>query len=241
MQGRPVDWLCPSDPANRQLEVQSMLEVARRYPVDGLQMDYIRYPDGHCCYCDGCRKRFEADSGRRVDQWPADCYSGARKDEYNDWRCRQITLLVTAIRRELKRLHPEMKLSAAVWGGYPDCRRWVAQDWPAWVRAGDLDFICPMDYTEDPKEFARWVGQQMDLVGGRIPVYPGHRRHGFQQRAVGRRRGGADLLRPLARCRRLLDLQFRPCHGGVNRAGGGPGAGPRRPSRRTGRGEGKMK
>ena len=30
-----------------------------------------------------------------------------------------------------------------------------------------------MDYTEDPKEFARWVGQQMDLVGGRIPVYPG--------------------------------------------------------------------
>ena len=94
VQGRPVDWLCPSDPANRQLEVQSMLEVARRYPVDGLHLDYIRYPDGHCCYCDGCRKRFEADSRPPVDQWPADCYSGARKDEYNDWRCRQITLLV---------------------------------------------------------------------------------------------------------------------------------------------------
>ena len=54
-----------------------MLEVARRYPVDGLHMDYIRYPDGQCCYCDGCRKRFEADSGRRVSDWPADCYSGA--------------------------------------------------------------------------------------------------------------------------------------------------------------------
>jgi uncharacterized lipoprotein YddW (UPF0748 family) len=172
-QGRPVDWLCPSDPENRRLEVQSLLEVAGRYPVDGLHMDYIRYPDGYCCYCDGCRRRFEVDSGRPVLHWPADCYAGARKDEYNDWRVRQITCLVADIHRELKKLRPELKLSAAVWGGYPDCRRWVAQDWPAWIRAGYLDFVCPMDYTDDPRQFSDWVRQQMKLAEGRIPVYPG--------------------------------------------------------------------
>jgi uncharacterized lipoprotein YddW (UPF0748 family) len=172
-QGRPVDWLCPSHPENRRLEVASMVEVARRYAVDGLQLDYIRYPDGQCCYCDGCRQRFEADSGRPVRQWPADCATGPRKDEYNDWRVRQITLLVADIHREVKRVRPGLKLSAAVWGGYPDCRQWVAQDWPAWIRAGYLDFVCPMDYTDDPREFADWVRQQMKLVGGRIPVYAG--------------------------------------------------------------------
>ena len=172
-QGRAVDWLCPSHPENQQLELRSMLEVARRYPIDGLHLDYIRYPDGECCYCDGCRKRFETDSGRRVERWPADCFSGSRKEEYNDWRVRQITRLVAAIHRDVKKIRPELKISAAVWGGYPDCRRWVAQDWPAWIRAGYLDFVCPMDYTDQNEQFAGWVRQQLKLAGGRIPVYPG--------------------------------------------------------------------
>jgi len=42
--GEPSDWLCPSHPENQKLELESMLEVARKYPVDGLHFDYIRYP-----------------------------------------------------------------------------------------------------------------------------------------------------------------------------------------------------
>ena len=41
-----------------------MLEVARKYPVDGLHFDYIRYPGRDKCYCDGCRERFEAEIAR---------------------------------------------------------------------------------------------------------------------------------------------------------------------------------
>ena len=94
--------------------------------------------------------------------------------------CRQITLLVAAIRRELKDLRPELKLSAAVWGGYPDCRRWVAQDWPAWVRAGDLDFVCPMDYTERPQGVCP-LGRAAGEAGRRPhPDLCGHRRHGVR-------------------------------------------------------------
>ena len=171
--GRPLDWLCPSHPENRQLEMDSMVEVARKYRVDGLHFDYIRYPDRQSCYCDGCRRRFEADSGRRVANWPQDCYSGQRREEYNDWRCRQITLLVAAVRREMKRISPDVKLSAAVFGGYPDCRREVAQDWPAWIKAGYLDFVCPMNYTQSDEVFAGLVWEQVKLVEGRVPIYAG--------------------------------------------------------------------
>ena len=171
--GRPLDWLCPSHPENRQLEVQSMVEVVRKYRVDGLHFDYIRYPDRQSCYCDGCRRRFEADSGSRVANWPRDCYSGPRREEYNDWRCRQITLLVAAVRREVKKIRPDVKLSAAVFGGYPDCRREVAQDWPAWIKAGYLDFVCPMDYAQSDEVFAGLVREQVKLVEGRVPIYAG--------------------------------------------------------------------
>ena len=42
--GKATNWLCPSHPENFKLEVDTMLEVARMYAVDGLHFDYIRYP-----------------------------------------------------------------------------------------------------------------------------------------------------------------------------------------------------
>ncbi len=171
--GQPEAWLCPSHPENQRLEVDSMLEVARRYAVDGLHFDYIRYPDGEHCYCEGCRQRFESESGQRVEKWPDDCYSGARRAEYRDWRCQQITRVVKAVHDEAKEISPKLKISAAVFGSYPSCRESVGQDWPEWIKAGLLDFVCPMDYTESDETFCSLVGSQMQFVAGRIPIYPG--------------------------------------------------------------------
>ena len=58
-------WLCPSHPDNQKLEIDSMVEVANRYAVDGIHFDYIRYPDESTCFCQGCRERFERKIGRR--------------------------------------------------------------------------------------------------------------------------------------------------------------------------------
>ena len=173
VKGEPGDWLCPSNPDNQELELDSLLEVVRKYPVNGLHLDYIRYPGREYCYCDGCRQRFEAASGRKVVNWPKDCFAGNRKDEYNDWRCRQISELVKAVSREAKKIRPGLKISAAVFGSYPGCRESVAQDWPAWIKAGYLDFVCPMDYTADDTELASLVRNQMKLIGGRVPLYVG--------------------------------------------------------------------
>jgi uncharacterized lipoprotein YddW (UPF0748 family) len=171
--GEPHDWLCPSHPDNLRLEVDSMLEVARKYPVAGLHFDYIRYSGPEYCYCDGCRQRFEADSKMPVAHWPGDCYSGSRREEYREWRCRQITRLVAAVREETRKIRPELKLSAAVFGSYPACKESVGQDWVQWIRAGYLDFVCPMDYSESDTTFSNLVENQLRLVGGRIPIYPG--------------------------------------------------------------------
>jgi uncharacterized lipoprotein YddW (UPF0748 family) len=171
--GQQHDWLCPSHPENFKLELESMLEVARKYPVAGLHFDYIRYPDGDHCYCQGCRERFEAQRGAKVAHWPKDCSGGPLRDEYRTWRCRQITRLVEAVHREGKKLRPELAISAAVFGSYPSCRESVGQDWPEWIKAGLLDFVCPMDYTQSDLEFENLVTNQLRLTAGRIPVYPG--------------------------------------------------------------------
>jgi uncharacterized lipoprotein YddW (UPF0748 family) len=171
--GKVRQWLCPSHPHNIALELKSMLEVARKYKVDGLHLDYIRYPGSAYCYCDGCRQRFEAYSGTKVADWPADCRRGSKSEAYNDWRCRQITRLVSLLHKEGKRIRPELKISAAVYGAYPDCRKSMAQDWGHWVEAGYLDFVCPMNYTENDPYFAALVKKQVKMTRGRMPCYPG--------------------------------------------------------------------
>ncbi len=167
------DWLCPSNPENQKLELESMLEVAQKYDVDGLHFDYIRYPGTQGCYCEGCRERFEKATGQKASNWPKDVYSGELRDTYRDWRCTNITQLVEAVHREAKKIKPEIDISAAVFGSYPDCKSSVGQDWVKWVHAGYLDFICPMDYTGSDMTFTNLVSNQLRLIDGRIPVYPG--------------------------------------------------------------------
>ena len=171
--GEEHNWLCPSHPENFRLEVESLLEVVRKYDVDGIHFDYIRYPGGDYCYCEGCRSRFETALGRRVDNWPHDVRQGSLREAYLDFRMQQITRLVATVAGEVRRLKPGVKISAAVFGSYPDCRISVGQDWVAWVKAGYLDFVCPMDYTQDDLAFCRLVESQLKYVENRVPVYPG--------------------------------------------------------------------
>ncbi len=171
--GSELEWLCPSHPENFELEKASMLEVARNYAVDGIHFDYIRYPHGSACYDDGCRERFQAATGLTVGSWPADVVDGEHADAFADWRREQITRLVRAVSSEARLIRPGIQISAAVFRDYPNCRRTVGQDWVEWVKQGYLDFVCPMNYTDDEEQFTTWVSSQQEYVANRVPLYPG--------------------------------------------------------------------
>lgn len=171
--GKELPWLCPSDPRNRAMEREALLEVVRRYPVDGVHLDYIRYPGASACYCDGCRERFQRDTGIKVKDWPEEVISGPYFADFQRWRREQVTKLVEEISREVRRIRPDVKISAAVFPDWRSARFQVGQDWKLWVERGYLDFVCPMDYTTDPEKFGEWVRMQSVWTEGRIPLYPG--------------------------------------------------------------------
>ncbi len=172
-EGKEILWLCPSHPKNFELELASMVEVARNYDVDGIHFDYIRYPNRKGCYCEGCRKRFEEKLGRKVENWPADVYDGPLAAAYTDFRCEQISRLVKATSEQVRKIKPQCKISAAVFNSYPGCRDSVGQDWVLWCKKGWLDFVCPMNYIRDDSAFAERVAEQVELVGGSVPLYSG--------------------------------------------------------------------
>lgn len=171
--GKEVKWLCPSHPANFELERASMLEVVRNYDVDGIHFDYIRYPGGNTCYGEGCRERFQEQTGIRVAHWPEDVISGDAFEAFQQWRQDQITRLVKTVSEEARRIRPGIKISAAVFSNWQTARYTVGQDWKRWVEEGYLDFVCPMDYTPSAEQFEEVVQKQVDWVDGRIPLYTG--------------------------------------------------------------------
>lgn len=172
-QGVEIPWLCPSSPENFRLERDSLLEVVRNYEVEGVHLDYIRYPDSTACFCERCRKRFEVAARRHVQRWPDDVIHGKLAPRFAEWRREQITRLVRAVSEEARKIRPGIRISAAVFHDYPACRDTVGQDWKAWTDAGYLDFVCPMNYTANPFQFRNWTSHQLTLIGGKIPLYPG--------------------------------------------------------------------
>lgn len=172
--GRRLSWLCPSHPQNIALELNALKEVAGRYEVDGVHLDYIRFPGEDACYCSTCRAAFERSLGAKVSGWPRSAQAGGRyAARFRSWRAGQITSFVRAAARELRALKPGLKISAAVWGNYPACVPSVGQDWALWLKEGIVDFVCPMNYTVDVSRFASLTHGQLALPRAAGRVYPG--------------------------------------------------------------------
>jgi hypothetical protein len=153
--GEPIDWYCPSQEINCEAIEKPMVEIATRYDVAGVQYDFIRYPNDRGCFCAKCRTRFEQETGKPVANWPADVITGDRHPEWVEYRCSRISAIVQRVSTAIRKAAPGVKVSAAVFPEWPQCRESVGQDWVRWCKEGWLDFVCPMNYTPDPAEHCR--------------------------------------------------------------------------------------
>jgi hypothetical protein len=171
--GTPGAWLCASWPQNRQHEIDTMLEIVENYDVDGIHFDYIRYHNSNYCYCDHCRQVFEERIGRKLENWPEDVLEGDLRDEYLAFRREQINVVVREVSERAHKMKPGIKVSAAVFGDWPNSRISIGQDAKLWVDEGWLDFVCPMDYTNNTDYLRQLTEAQVKAVGGQCPLYIG--------------------------------------------------------------------
>jgi uncharacterized lipoprotein YddW (UPF0748 family) len=176
--GRPVTqsgftWLCPSVPANRALIESSVAEIVKKYPVDGIQFDYIRFCEQPCCFCDNCRREFEQSIGTRVRHWPADVLEGPYVTRFNQWRQREISEWIQELSTRARLARPGLSVSAAVFPDLNRAREEKAQDWKLWLDRGYVDYVCTMTYTPDLRDFESkirreqvWASQRNKVVVG---------------------------------------------------------------------------
>ena len=141
----------PALPEVRDFIMSIYKELVKKYDIDGLQLDYVRYPDagdgsndfGYDAYT---RKLFgDAYGADPIDIHPGD----AMWEKWCKFRADIINTFVYRAVAEIRALKPEIRISADVWPNYVDGPKNLMQEPKDWVTKGYIDNIIPMSYTGD--------------------------------------------------------------------------------------------
>jgi uncharacterized lipoprotein YddW (UPF0748 family) len=166
-------WTDPAVPEVRACLVSAVRELAVAYAIDGVHLDFVRYPDFQSSLGPNVKARFEQAVGRRSADWPEDVKSGALRGAFVQWRAEHVSDFVQAAHRTLRREAPGKVLTAAVFGKYPSCVDAVGQDWESWANLGLIDYAVPMNYTESMDKFDEWLEQQTHTRKLALKMVPG--------------------------------------------------------------------
>ena len=149
------------DPANselRQYLLKLYQEIVTEYKVDGLQLDYIRYPFQDSAagrsygYGQAARTQFQQLTG--VDPMKITPSQTQLWQQWTTFRTQQVDSFVKQVSQMLRQQRRDLTLSVAVFP-LPESERIqkIQQNWEVWARQGDVDLVIPMTYAQDTVRF----------------------------------------------------------------------------------------
>lgn len=161
--GRHYIFFSPAHPGVQDHIAAVVREIAQRYEVDGIHLDYIRYPDRGYSHDPVSNRRYQSEGGGRSRE---------------AWQRDELSAFVGRLRTEVQQVRPGLSLTAAVIPVYADLWGWrmrtardhYYQDWYRWAREGTVDQVLPMVYWNiaDRPKFD-WIVDEI------VRSVPGHR------------------------------------------------------------------
>ena len=132
-------YMEPGEPKTSEYLTALVAEIVKNYNIDGVHLDYIRYPDRPREYNDYTLYR-----------------RYGKKNRLADWRRSNITNIVRKIYYRVKEIKPWVKVSCAPLGKHDDLGNYSSKGWNAyntvfqeaqkWLDEGIMDILFPMMY-----------------------------------------------------------------------------------------------
>ncbi|PYQ07093.1 MAG: hypothetical protein DMF82_04580 [Acidobacteria bacterium] len=145
-------------------------ELLRSYPVDGLHLDFIRYPGSEYDYSRAALDGFAARFGPRGDRLEL---TERAPGEWASYRRDVLTALVDRLSRAARSERPRLLVSAAVTADETQALALRFQSWPEWISRGSIDAVCPMAYSADSRIFSVQIRDARERAGSSRPVWAG--------------------------------------------------------------------
>ena len=148
------------EPGNRRVMkdfLRIVDELLSGYSLDGIHLDYVRYPEMDVGYSSAMRAGFRRRTG--VDPLEFQANEAALIEEHGEagfmalqrkWRkfkADQVTAMVFNLRKLIRQRQSDVLLSAAVKPDPESALDRNGQDWVRWVNEGLVDFVAPMMYS----------------------------------------------------------------------------------------------
>ena len=160
-------FLSPAHPGVRTFLANVAREIATRYDVDGIHLDYIRHPSIAIGYDQTTRARFALEYG--VDPSTFSRLSATARlradSAWSAFQLAQVTAIVQEVRDSLDAARPGVVLSAAVIADTLAAVTRNRQAWSRWLREGLLDRAYAMCYAPLVQTVVSQMAAMSEQVG----------------------------------------------------------------------------
>ncbi len=175
----PSYTLNPYDTDVRNWTLDVIREVCENYEIDGIQLDYIRFPlptyysadryEDHG-YNQDIINAFKAEYNTSVN--PAEMpVTHELWDEWCEFRCDIITSFASSASRLVKEYG--ITFSCTCFSGETDRKKYVFQDVSSWVEQGIIDEIYPMIYSATLEDQIKYGDEMKGIAGDKCDIILG--------------------------------------------------------------------
>lgn len=156
-------FMIPGKPETADYIANICKEIVENYDVDGISLDYIRYPESIYNFSD------------------ENLYPRSSSQSKADWKRENITRIVRCVHDVVKPIKPWVKLSSSPIGKYKDTSRYSAGGWNGynavwqdpilWLKEDWQDLLFPMMYFTG-NNYYPFLFQWAEMANGH-PICPG--------------------------------------------------------------------
>lgn len=161
-------YASPIIPAAIEYAATIVRGLARDYALDGVHLDYVRYPSDRFDYSRGAVREFRRSIEPRLEavqrreliareRTDLLAFPDALPEEWRRFRVARMTTLVARLRDAVKAERPAAVVSVAAAADVREAVERKLQDWPRWLERGLIDAVAPMAYTTEPARFAEQI------------------------------------------------------------------------------------
>jgi uncharacterized lipoprotein YddW (UPF0748 family) len=160
-------WINPAYEEARSYIRNSTMEVVRNYPIDGIKLDTIRYPN----------------SAYSFDDYSIEKFNRSGLSDYDAFRRLQITETVELIYDSIMEEKPWIWVGADIFSNSWSRMTGVFQEPELWSSRGIMDYVTPMLYTTSLSSFTTNLQNDIaeiscHVVAGTYIYIPGNTAHG---------------------------------------------------------------
>ena len=149
LEGAFVD---PGIPEVQDYIASVILDIVQNYNIDGIQLDYIRYPGKQYGYNKIARKLYKSQVEFET------------TNSWDKWKQNQVSRFMKRIYMEIKSFRPKLLVTAAVMANPEDAKDSYSQDWISWLKNGYLDYAFSMSYNYSNDSFKRAINNLNDYA-----------------------------------------------------------------------------